>query len=68
MYITIKLEDHSVRVYPTEEKAKEHCLKINKREPNHPSFYLYKAKGQTKALFLGRLYRVWGRDEYFWRK
>ena len=71
MFITIKLDDMTVRVYGTQEEATTKSITLNRKDPEHPSFRLYCGNAYHKgneATYMGELHRDFGDDKLYWRK
>lgn len=67
IFITIKDNDQTVRVYETEEEATKQSIKINQSDPFHPSFQLFQYDGiNPKAKWIGRLIRDFGNSKLYW--
>ena len=67
MYITQKATDDSLRLYKTHKEATIHSIAINKREKEHPSFFLYKTSGiKRRAKYIGILSKD-SLGKYRWR-
>lgn len=63
-YITINPFDMTdVRKYKDVSSALKESVKLNKSDPNHPSFYLYK-NTDLKIMYVGRLMREFGVDNF----
>jgi hypothetical protein len=67
MYITQKTTDSSLRLYKTHKEATIHSIAINKREKEHPSFFLYKVLNiKRRAKYVGILFKD-SLGNYRWR-
>jgi hypothetical protein len=63
-FIAIDPLTEDVYGFDTEEAALTECSKLNKANPEHPSFRLHKMEN-GKGVYMGRLLRKFGESELF---
>lgn len=64
-YITINPFDMTeIRKYNDINLALDDSVMLNKSDPNHPSFYLYR-NTISQIMYIGRLTRKFGTDTFY---
>jgi hypothetical protein len=67
MYIIRNLITGELYSFDKLDSATEQATKCNKVDSEHPSFSLFKTGKNRKCIYLGRLYREFGKEELFFK-